>query len=252
MHMAKRTSPIKVIVVAALVVGLAAAAYLLFASNQTVHAPEQNSPAQDNSQPTHPDDVIEPKPSYDTETASSIQVVINKQHPFNPIDYAPSPLLGVGNGQQMRTEAGEAFLRMQADAETAGAPIIATSGYRSYSYQKTVYDGYVAQYGIEETDTFSARPGFSEHQTGLVVDIQGGGCSLDNCFADTAQGKWIAANAHNYGFVLRYPSDKTDITGYTYEAWHWRYVGVELATDMHKQGIETLEEYFDITGGPNY
>lgn len=192
------------------------------------------------------------KPTYDTTTASSLQVVVNKKHPLNPIDYAPASLKSVGNGQQMRTEAADAFIAMQTAAATAGSPIAATSGYRSYSYQKTVYGGYVAQYGVAQSDTFSARPGYSEHQTGLAVDIQGGGCVLDNCFANTPEGKWLAENAYKYGFILRYPADKVAVTGYEHEAWHYRYVGVPLATDMHTKGIETLEEYFNVPGGSSY
>ncbi len=202
--------------------------------------------------PTVPTTPVFDKSKYSTTDASSLWVVVNKQHPLSPLGYTPTSLQSVGNGQRMRTDAAAAFSQMQSAAAAAGTPISATSGYRSYSYQVSVYNGYVAQYGVAQTDTFSARPGYSEHQTGLALDIQGGGCSLDNCFANTAQGKWLSANAYIYGFILRYPSDKTAITGYQYEAWHYRYVGTELATEMHRLGITTLEEFFGVSGGSVY
>jgi len=236
----------KVLKITSLIVIAGAIAFLYF-GNRTAHAPSTTNTS------TQPTQTSEPtKPSYDTTTASSLQVIVNKQHPLSPIDYAPVSTLSVGNGQQMRTEAAQAFLQMQQAAAAAGAPITATSGYRSYSYQKTVYNGYVASYGVAKTDTFSARPGYSEHQTGLAIDIQGEGCVLDNCFANTAQGKWLAGNAYKYGFLLRYPADKVSVTGYQHEAWHYRYIGTELATDMHTKDITTLEEYFDVTGGTSY
>ncbi len=228
----------------------------LFVGNRIVRAPSPPSesknsnittPSSDNSSKTTP-----PEPTYDTTTASSLQVIVNKQHPLSPIDYTPASLKSVGNGQQMRDLAADAFLQMKTAAAAGGSPIAATSAYRSYSYQKSVYGGYVQQYGVAQSDTFSARPGYSEHQTGLAVDIQGGGCSLDNCFANTPQGKWLAANAYIYGFILRYTADKTAVTGYEHEAWHYRFVGIPLATDMHTKGIETLEEYFHASGGPSY
>ena len=228
-------------------VALLISAKRVFAPDSTDDAPKAKTSTVTPKPETQP-----PKPTYDTTTASSLQVVVNKQHPLNPIDYAPDSTKSVGNGQVMRTEAADAFLQMQAAAKAASNPIAATSGYRSYGYQQSVYGGYVKQYGVAQTDTFSARPGYSEHQTGLAVDIEGGGCSLDNCFANTPQGKWLADNAYKYGFILRYPDGKTDVTGYEFEAWHFRYVGVELATDMHTKGITTLEEYFDISGGTEF
>ncbi len=246
--MTMRNTSIRTVVI--IIVGIIVIGTVLMLIRDTATAPSLQDTK--NTTPTQNKPVADVKPTYDTTSAKSIQVIVNKQHPLKQIDYAPISLTSVGNGQRMRTEAAEAFLNMQAAAATADAPIAATSGYRSYSYQKTVYDSYVSQYGMAETDTFSARPGYSEHQTGLTIDIQGGGCSLDNCFADTAQGKWLAANAYTYGFLLRYPADKTAITGYKHEAWHFRYIGTKLATDMHTQGITTLEEYFDVSGGASY
>jgi len=129
----------------------------------------------------------------------------------------------------------------------SGSNIIITpaSGYRSYATQTSVYNNYVSQYGQASADTFSARPGYSEHQSGLAIDFS----PIDVSFASTAQFTWLTHNAYRYGFVLRYPEGKTYITGYTYEPWHWRYVGVTTATDMHNRGIPTLEDYYGIEGG---
>ena len=109
--------------------------------------------------------------------------------------------------------------------------IIPVSGYRSYSQQASLYDSYVRQYGQATADTLAARPGFSEHQTGLAMDIgnASGVCALQACFATTPAGKWAAANAATYGFIIRYPAGAEAVTGYTYEPWHLRYVGRDLA-----------------------
>lgn len=129
-----------------------------------------------------------------------------------------------------------------------------SSGYRSYNYQTSLYSNYVKNEGQTAADTQSARPGHSEHQTGLAADIEPASrnCEVDQCFATTPEGKWLAANAYTYGFIIRYPADKVDVTGYEYEPWHIRYIGAPLATELHNQGIETLEEFFGVSGGPSY
>ena len=121
------------------------------------------------------------------------------------------------------------------------------SGFRSYATQKRIYNNYVASDGKAEADTYSARPGHSEHQSGLALDVN----SLKNAFAYTAEGKWLAANCHKYGFILRYPYGKSDKTGYIYEPWHIRYVGVERATKIYNSGL-CLEEYYGISSAYNY
>jgi zinc D-Ala-D-Ala carboxypeptidase len=102
------------------------------------------------------------------------------------------------------------------------------------------------------SDPTTAPPGRSEHQTGLAIDIgsESGYCSLAECFADTPEGQWLAANAWRFGFLLRYPADKIDITGYTFEPWHYRYIGVDLSTEMHERGVTTLEEFFGLPAAP--
>jgi len=137
-----------------------------------------------------------------------------------------------------------AFNEMQADASALGLNLYISSGFRSYTYQENLYNNYVAQDGIEEADTYSARPGHSEHQTGLAFDLN----TIDNSFADTEEGKWVKDNCQKYGLILRYPKGKENMTGYQYESWHLRYVGKELAEKLYNNGEWiTLEENFNLT-----
>lgn len=155
---------------------------------------------------------------------------------------------------QVRDAAATALEQLNAAATKANIPVQVVSGYRSYDYQVSVYGNYVKTVGQSAADQESARPGYSEHQTGMAVDLgaQNGTCTLEACFGTTPEGKWLAANAYLYGYILRYPADKIAITGYEYEPWHFRYVGVALATEMHRQNIQTLEEFFNVTGGTTY
>ena len=137
---------------------------------------------------------------------------------------------------------------MATDAKALGFDFVAFSGFRSYEYQTTLYNNYVNRDGKEAADRYSARPGHSEHQTGLAFDI--GEKSQQDLwltadFGETPAGKWLADNAHNYGFILRYPEGKEDVTGFMYESWHFRYLGVENATEVKNTGL-TLEEYLGI------
>ena len=114
-----------------------------------------------------------------------------------------------------------------------GYELIARSGYRSYDTQVMLYDRYVKEDGVEAADTYSARPGHSEHQTGLTIDITSDSVhgGLTETFGETDEGKWVAENAHRFGFIIRYPENRVDETGYQYEPWHLRYVGTEAASD---------------------
>lgn len=133
---------------------------------------------------------------------------------------------------------------IQAAKEEIGKNMMSVSGFRTYEYQKGLYNNYVARDGKEKADKYSAQPGYSEHQTGLAFDIGGEEQKywVNDSFADTAEAGWLSENAHKYGFILRYPKGKTDITGYKYEPWHFRYVGVEHATEIYENDL-TLEEY---------
>lgn len=199
---------------------------------------------------------------YSTTDPASIWVVVNKQHALNPVSYIPAdlqipnvPQRVPGNeSMQLRTAAASAIEDMFSAAKTDSLNLMVSSGYRSYAYQVGLYNGYVKSEGQALADQQSARPGHSEHQTGLAVDIEPTSrhCELDQCFADTKEGKWLAANAYKYGFVLRYTPDKVRVTGYESEPWHYRYVGKDLALQLHNQNIATLEEFFGISGGQNY
>ena len=138
----------------------------------------------------------------------------------------------------------QSFKLMQSDARSVGLDLYLSSGYRSYKYQDGLYNRYVLVDGIDGADTYSARPGHSEHQTGLCFDLN----EVADSFATTDEGRWVNDNAHLYGFVIRYPKGKEDITGYKYEAWHLRYVGKELAEKLYNNGNWiTIEEYYGLS-----
>ncbi len=141
----------------------------------------------------------------------------------------------------LNKECMEAFIRLARDAEALNYHIRAISTYRTYEYQKNLYEGYVKKDGIEKADTYSAKPGFSEHHTGLAIDVDNIKSSY-NDFEKTEEFNWLKENAYKYGFILRYPKDNT-ITGYMYEPWHYRYVGIEVATYIYNNNI-TFDEYY--------
>ncbi len=201
---------------------------------------------------------------YDIDSASSLTVVVNKHRPLDPQSYLPKPLSRI-QAERMRSDAAEAYKKMVRDAKAGGVNIVAVSGYRSYNTQAGLYDNYVQQYGQETADTIAARPGHSEHQTGLAMDVgnASGMCALQDCFEGTPVGAWVAANAHTYGFIIRYPKGEEDVTGYTYEPWHIRYVGPQLAEEMRlkaeatatkgpKLDTDTMEEFFGLGPAPDY
>ena len=158
-------------------------------------------------------------------------LVVNKTYPL-PNTYAPG----------WETEATAPLWEMISAAKAEGIHLWMTSGYRSYYDQEYIYNGYVARDGQAEADTYSARPGHSEHQTGLAYDLN----DLASNFGETPEGKWVAENCHKYGFIVRYPKEKEAITGYIYEPWHIRYLGVEKATEVYESGL-CLEEFLGIT-----
>lgn len=223
-------------------------------------SPTQSTPTPsptETEEPT-PSPTEEPAPEYDIDSADSLAVVVNKARPLQPADYVPetvaSSVYSV-NGQPLRPEANEALAQMDADVTAAtGSGFVLCSGYRSYDYQVELYSGYVNGYGQEAADATSARAGHSEHQLGLAADImgEGQGCSLSEAYAQTASGQWVSEHAWEYGFILRYPDGSQPIVGYSYEPWHWRYIGVDIAQDMQEQGITTLEEYFGLDAAPDY
>jgi D-alanyl-D-alanine carboxypeptidase len=191
---------------------------------------------------------------YEINKASSLQVVVNKKRPLNPIDYLPRGKVQIGY-VWVAKPAAEAYnaLKTAVSAQKLGTLCI-NSAYRSYASQSVIHAMKVSQLGKTAGEKLAARPGYSEHQTGLAIDISTTalGCQIGSFGASKAS-VWIAKNAWQYGFIVRYPSDaKTKITGYVWEPWHLRYVGVELATDMKSKNITTLEEYFGLPAAPKY
>jgi D-alanyl-D-alanine carboxypeptidase len=185
-------------------------------------------------------------------------VVVNKAHPLNPKSYVPPDLVDVPvphtNAPQLRKVASDAVVTMFAAAKQDGLDLASNSAYRSYTYQVGIYGDDVNNLGKAAADKLTARPGYSEHQTGLAIDIgaASGRCSLAECFETTPEGEWLAAHAWQYGFVLRYPKGLTSITGYDFEPWHYRYVGKDLAQRMHDSGVKTLEQEFGLGAAPDY
>nr|WP_245762919.1 M15 family metallopeptidase [Microbacterium azadirachtae] len=186
-------------------------------------------------------------------------VVVNKIRPLNPITFAPSsfgdPALSVDGAGSVRSDVAQALDRLSAGADAAGVGSIAlASGYRSYDTQVQTYSGQIAQYGQAQGDALSARPGHSEHQTGLAADVVScaGGCGSIDSFGGTDAGAWVAQNGWQYGFIVRYVAGQTPITGYDAEPWHLRYVGVPLATAYHDGGYATLEQFFGLPAAPAY
>ena len=157
-------------------------------------------------------------------------LIVNKSYSL-PEDYNP--------GLDATTE--EAFNQLSADATQEGLNLYIGSDFRSYSYQVEVYESYCETYGWQQADTFSARPGYSEHQTGLTIDCN----TIDDAFGQTEEAVWLADHCADYGFIIRFPDGKENITGYQYEPWHIRYVGVDIAREIMSKGL-CLEEYLGV------
>jgi D-alanyl-D-alanine carboxypeptidase len=188
--------------------------------------------------------------------------VVNKKRPL-PAGYVPSDLAvpdvrlrlnPSAEQMQFSKSATPALEKMFAAAAAEGVVMVLGSGYRSEALQRQFYNSYVAQDGQAAADRYSARPGTSEHQTGLVFDATSVSekCHLEICFEETPEGRWLTLHAYEYGFIVRYPNGKEDVTGYQYEPWHLRFVGKELSTEMRRTGTLTLEEFFNLPHAPTY
>ena len=179
-----------------------------------------------------------------TDISKNNLMLVNKYY-YLTENYVPNNLITLdekynkGINSKMQKEAAEAFMKMSDAALLDNIIIKNASAYRSFEYQVNLYNNYVEKDGKKAADTYSARPGFSEHQTGLVSDIN----QIDSGFETTDAFKWLDKNAYKYGFILRFPKDKEDITGYSYEPWHFRYVGTKEAKQIKKENL-TLEEYY--------
>ncbi len=201
------------------------------------------------------------KAKYPLDQPGSDWWVVNKTRPLPP-GYEPADLLipdvkrrlsGVEQ-MQISSKVEPALKEMFDRASAEGVILVFGSGYRSEALQRQFYNTYVAQDGQASADRLSARPGTSEHQTGLAFDATSTSqtCHLETCFENTPEGRWLIDNSYKFGFIIRYPKDKENITGYSYEPWHLRYVGKELANEMHKTSILTLEEFFELPAAPDY
>lgn len=183
-----------------------------------------------------------------TDMDKGYAILVNKFY-YLSSNYVPEDLVDVsikyyyGTQKQTRMEVYEAFKSMWEDAYKEGIYLIIDSAFREYDKQESVYREYENKHGTKFADSIAARPGFSEHQTGLALDIYSKECTSASQFKDTKTYAWLIENAHKYGFILRYPKGKEKITGYNYESWHYRYLGVELATKVYNEGI-TYDEYY--------
>ena len=182
----------------------------------------------------------------DADPSKKELILVNKFYKLKE-DYTPDNLVSMGvqysyDGNYMQKEADEAFSEMWADADENGLSIIANLAYRSYKVQEESYAYYKDDLGTKSADKVVARPGHSEHQTGLCVDIDIYR-NYEGEFDETDEFKWLKKNAYKYGFILRYPKDAEDITGFKYEPWHYRYVGKKVAKEIYNKGI-TLDEYY--------
>ena len=199
-------------------------------------------------------------PCIDLADPARVWVVVNKQRPYAPLEYAPSPLVSAGTAADaghaiLRTDAAAALTQMVAAARAAGdGEIGAQNGYRAYGMQRSIYDAQVAQRGAAGADLVSARPGFSEHQSGLAVDIVpcDPACGTLDDLAGTPADAWIRDHAWEYGWIVRYEEGYTAITGYAYEPWHLRYIGTDLARAYREGGFHSLEEFFELPPAPDY
>ncbi|WP_346729066.1 M15 family metallopeptidase [Lederbergia citrea] len=185
----------------------------------------------------------------------AIAVLVNKQNKL-PDNYSPKDLVypdvpftfnEKADKRKMRANAAKALEKLFAGAKDDGILLAGVSGYRSFATQQVLFNNYVNRDGQKAAELFSARPGHSEHQTGLAMDVSGhtGICAAQDCFDGTPEADWLAKHAHEYGFIIRYPKGKEQITGYQYEPWHLRYVGTDISKEIHKKGI-TLEEYYNV------
>ena len=239
---------------------LGVSAYFTFFGKRNA-APERTAEPEVTAVPEEPAPTPTPEPTIDpalfTDT-NSLLIVANKKHKL-PDGYVPADLVTPDIAQTaactMRAPAAEAIAEMSRAAAEDGVYLKISSAYRGEDYQRTLYNGYSASYGSETADTISSRPGYSDHQTGLAADFVEGDGSLDGTnfnpsFEETASGKWLAIHAHEYGFIMRYPKDKQEITGYAYEPWHFRYIGVDYATAIYEKDVfSTFEEFFGVEGG---
>ena len=185
-----------------------------------------------------------------TDMSKGDAILVNKYYRLEA-DYTPDDLVSVSmdyawgdyGSIKVRQVVYDNFLNMWQEAQNSGFYLMINSAFRSYAEQEEVYNNYKESYGENYANSIAAKPGYSEHQTGLSIDVFSKTNSNRNTFKDSEAAKWLANNAHRFGFILRYPEDKVDLTGYNYESWHFRYVGTDIATYIYENKI-TFDEYY--------
>ena len=239
-------------------IGALLVAYGLLNYRREVAAPKENSQNRQESgtdnnagKANGTDKAAFDKNRYSLNEPGSLWVVVNKKRPL-PAGYVPADLRAAGDSQ-LRAEAKDALDQLLEGARQEEIRLKIISGYRSYAAQQSLYRSYVQKDGQAAADTYSARAGHSEHQTGLAADVGNtdNSCNLETCFARTGGGLWIIRHAPEYGFTLSYPEGKTAVTGYQYEPWHLRYVGKDLAGELHREN-RTMQEFFGLAAAPGY
>lgn len=255
MRKTHRQRRIKAMVLALVLAGLAFALGYYFLKPEPA-AEKSQANHQNTQQPAGNSSAFD-KSKHSLSAPDSLWAVLNKGRKLSA-DYVPPDLVILevrsrSAGIKLRKEASKSLNQLFAAAAAEKVSLLAVSAYRSYSYQSTIYKNYVATQGQAATDATSARPGHSEHQTGLAIDLGAvnRNCELEECFGQTSEGRWLAANAHKYGFIIRYPQQKRQLTGYSYEPWHLRFVGKELAAELNKSGL-VMEQFFGLDTFSDY
>ena len=228
------------------------------ASSPSVSPLASSAPAEGSATPTEsatlsdsPSATPSGSPSVES-SPESLRCMVNKMRPFAQIDWEPNDLVDF-EGQQLRAEAARAARTMMDAAKAEGVTLTVSSAYRSYAVQQQTYQHWVSVNGQRLADQLSARPGYSEHQTGLAIDFSSPeGCRLEECYRDTLAGQWLVKNAPRYGYILRFPDGRQSVTGYRFEPWHYRYVGVQIAQEYVSSGAKTFEEFIGTGAAPNY
>lgn len=212
-------------------------------------SPSEEETSDETEQPTEPveEEPMTPSQPIETDGVANLEldelILVNKQIAL-PADYQPSDLVEanidfvdstVGERRMLRKEAAQAIEGLMKDAKAAGIDLKGTSAFRSYAYQVNLFNAYVERDGKEQAMKYSAPPGHSEHQTGLAIDVSSASVNyqLTQSLGETVEGKWLADHAHEYGFIIRYQKEFEEETGYMYEPWHLRYIGMEHAKQVH-------------------
>lgn len=231
--------------------GSASTAQAVHTATPTATATVRPAPAPSTRTPTFD------RSAHSLDDPTSIWVVVDKQRPLSPKTYVPAdlvtPVVPHTNVPQLRRVASSALITMFAAAKRDGITLYSLSAYRSYATQTSIFDRNLQQLGRATTLGLTAKPGYSEHQTGLADDLgDGTSCDLAVCFESHPAAKWLATNSWKYGWILRYPLGYTRITGIQTEPWHFRYVGKAAAKQMHITGVKTLEQFFGLPASPDY